>query len=243
MVTAILLQLQQTGLTGQDPQTATGLQTQTSAELASSLTLSDLIIKGGPVMIPIFLLSFIAIYIFVERYLYVRKASFMDKGLLPAIKDKLYSGNVRAAMDYARGQGYPTAQMLEKGLLRVGEPVREIESAMESSARLEISKMEKNLNILAAIAAIAPMFGFLGTVIGMIRAFYDISVQDNISIGVISSGIYTKMVTSASGLIVGVLAYVFYTTLSTMIERATFKMEVTAVDFLDLLHRPADIKN
>lgn len=204
------------------------------------LSVIDLLLAGGPVMIPILFLSIVAVYIFVERYLFIRKAGQMDTSLLTVIKDKLYSNNVRAAMDYCRQAGYPIARMMEKGLLRVGQPVRDIEGAMESSARLEVSQMEKNLNVLAAIAAIAPMFGFLGTVIGMIRAFYDISQADNISIGVISTGIYTKMVTSASGLIVGVLAYVFYTTLNTMIERATFKMEVTAVDFLDILHRPVE---
>jgi biopolymer transport protein ExbB len=219
---------------------ATGLQTQAPVTPDQSLSLFDLLVKGGPILIPIFLLSFIALYIFIERYLYIRKASQLDASLMSVVRDKLYSGNVKGAMQYTRDANYPIARMIEKGLLRVGQPVRDIEGAMESSGRLEVTKMEKNLNILAAIAAIAPMFGFLGTVIGMIRAFYDISLADNISIGVISSGIYTKMVTSASGLIVGVLAYVFYTTLSTMTERASFKMEVTAVDFLDLLHRPAD---
>jgi biopolymer transport protein ExbB len=191
-------------------------------------------------MIPIFLLSFVAVYIFVERYLYISKASKLDATLLPLVKDKLVSGSVRQAQEYARSAGYPIARMIEKGISRIGQPLRDVEAAMESSASLEISRMEKNLNILAAIAAVAPMFGFLGTVAGMIKAFYDISLADNISIGVISSGIYTKMVTSASGLIVGVLGYVFYTTLNTMIERVTFKMEVAAVEFLDLLHNPIE---
>jgi len=160
--------------------------------------------------------------------------------LLPMVKDKLLSGSVRPAQEVARAAGYPIARMIEKGISRIGQPLRDVEAAMESSAALEVSRMEKNLNILASIAAVAPMFGFLGTVAGMIKAFYDISLADNISIGVISSGIYTKMVTSASGLIVGVLGYVFYTTLNTMIERVTFKMEVTAVEFLDLLHNPVE---
>jgi biopolymer transport protein ExbB len=191
-------------------------------------------------MIPIFLLSFVAVYIFIERYMYIRKAGQLDNSLLPMVKDKLVSGSVRQAQELARNAGYPIARMIEKGISRIGQPLRDVEAAMESSASLEASRMEKNLNILAAIAAVAPMFGFLGTVAGMIKAFYDISLADNISIGVISSGIYTKMVTSASGLIVGVLGYVFYTTLNTMIERVTFKMEVTAVEFLDLLHNPVE---
>ena len=235
----LLLQVSIGANQAQDP---AGLQEQAATPAADqTLSVIGLLIKGGPIMIPILLLSLIAFYIFIERYLFIRRMGQLDPGLLNVIKDKLFSGNVRGAMDYARQAGYPIARMLEKGLLRVGQPTADIESAMESSARLEISRMEKNLTILAAIAAVAPMFGFLGTVVGMIKAFYEISIADNISIGVISSGIYTKMVTSASGLIVGVIAYLFYTTLNTMIERITFKMEVTAVDFLDLLHRPAEL--
>lgn len=220
-----------------DPNAAAGLQNEAAHQ---SLSLIDLVLKGGPIMIPIFLLSFVAVYIFVERYLYIRKAGQLDNSLLPMVKDKLLSGSVKQARDFAHSAGYPIARMIEKGVSRIGQPLRDVEAAMESSASLEISRMEKNINILAAIAAVAPMFGFLGTVAGMIRAFYDISIADNISIGVISSGIYTKMVTSASGLIVGVLGYVFYTTLNTMVERATFKMEVAADDFLDVLHNPAE---
>jgi biopolymer transport protein ExbB len=120
----------------------------------------------------------------------------------------------------------------------LGSPIRDIESSIENTARVEVYKMEKNVNLLAAIAALAPMFGFLGTVIGMIRAFYDISLADNISIGVISSGIYVKMITSAAGLIVGVVAYIFYTYLNTRIERVVNKMEVTAIEFMDILYKP-----
>jgi biopolymer transport protein ExbB len=225
------------GPTTADPNAAAGLQNEAAQQ---SLSLIDLIVKGGPIMIPIFLLSFVAVYIFIERYMYIRKAGQLDNSLLPMVKDKLVSGSVRQAQELARNAGYPIARMIEKGISRIGQPLRDVEAAMESSASLEASRMEKNLNILAAIAAVAPMFGFLGTVAGMIKAFYDISLADNISIGVISSGIYTKMVTSASGLIVGVLGYVFYTTLNTMIERVTFKMEVTAVEFLDLLHNPVE---
>lgn len=220
-----------------DPNAAVGLQTEAAQQ---SLSVIDLVIKGGWIMVPIFLLSFVAVYIFVERYLYIRRAGRLESSLLPMVKDKLLSGQVRQAQELARSAGYPIARMIEKGISRIGQPLRDVEAAMESSASLEISMMEKNLTILAAIAAVAPMFGFLGTVVGMIKAFYDISVSDNISIGVISSGIYTKMVTSASGLIVGVLGYLFYTLLNTMIERVTFKIEVAAVEFLDLLYNPAE---
>lgn len=225
------------GPTVADPNAGAGLQNEAAQQ---SLSLIDLVVKGGPIMIPIFLLSFAAVYIFIERYLYVRRAGRLEASLLPMVKDKLLNGSVKQAKELTTAADYPIARMIGKGLSRIGQPLRDVEAAMESSAGLEVSRMEKNLTMLAAIAAVAPMFGFLGTVAGMIRAFYDISLADNISIGVISSGIYTKMVTSASGLIVGVLAYVCYTTLSTMIERVTFKMEVAAVEFLDLLHNPVE---
>jgi len=202
------------------------------------LSAFDLLVKGGLVMIPILILSLLAIYLFVERYLYIKQASKLDDNFLSTIKEKLYAGDVKAASDFCHISKYPVARLIEKGLSRLGSPIRDVESAIENTARVEIYKMEKNVPILAAVATIAPMFGFLGTVVGMIQAFYNISIQDNISIGVISSGIYTKMVTSASGLIVGVIAYIFYTYLNTMIDRVAHKMEVVAIEFLDILHKP-----
>jgi len=202
------------------------------------LSALDLIMKGGLIMVPILLLSLIAFYIFIERYLYISQAGKLDYNFLNNIKEKLYAGNIKGAQEYCQQSQYPVAKLIEKGLTRLGSPVRDVESAIENMAKVEIYKMERGLLVLSAIAAIAPMFGFLGTVIGMIQAFYNISIQDNISIGVISSGIYTKMVTSASGLIVGVLAYIFYTYLTTMIDRVVHKMELVAIDFLDILHKP-----
>lgn len=204
------------------------------------LSAFDLIMKGGWIMVPIFILSFLALYLFIERYLYIKSAGQLDPAFLNNIKDKLYAGNVKGAIEYCQQSKLPVARLIEKGLSRLGTSMRDIESAIENTARIEIYKMEKGLPILSAIAAIAPMFGFLGTVIGMIKAFYDISIQDNISIGVISSGIYTKMITSASGLIVGVVAYILYTYLSTMIDRVVNRMEVQAIEFLDILHKPVN---
>lgn len=204
------------------------------------LSVFSLLMKGGPVMIPILLLSVGALYLFVERFLYVNKAGIMDPNFLNNIKNELYKGDIKAALAICAKSPFPMARLLERGLMRVGQDTRDIESAIESSARVELYNMERNLGLLSAIAAIAPMFGFLGTVVGMIQAFYNISMSDNISIGVIASGIYVKMVTSASGLIVGVLAYVFYTFLNTKIDRVVNKMEVTAMEFLDLLHKPID---
>ncbi|MFI5221210.1 MAG: MotA/TolQ/ExbB proton channel family protein [Bacteroidia bacterium] len=202
------------------------------------LSVFSLVVKGGPIMIPILLLSLISVFLFVERLLFINKASKIDKNLVNNVKDMLIREDIKGALTYCDRIASPFAKLVHKGLSRLGSPIRDIESAIENTARVEVYKMEKNINLLAAVAALAPMFGFLGTVVGMIRAFYDISMSDNISIGIIASGIYVKMVTSASGLIVGVFAYIFYTYLNTKIERTVNKMEVTAIDFLDILYKP-----
>ncbi len=213
-----------------------------TAATTKELSLLDLLMKGGWIMVPIGILLFIAIYLFIERYLYIKAASRLDGDFLNKIRDKLRDEDIRGALDVCQYSKYPIARMVEKGLSRIGSPIRDVESAIENTARVEISQLEKNLSFLAAIAAIAPMFGFLGTVIGMIKAFFDISISDNISIGVISSGIYTKMVTSAAGLIVGVLAHMLHTYLNNMIDRNVHKMEVTAIEFMDILYKPIPVK-
>ncbi|WP_026998029.1 MotA/TolQ/ExbB proton channel family protein [Flectobacillus major] len=217
--------------------TATTITTVTKA--GEDLNLLGLLEKGGWVMIPIFVLFFIALFLFVERYLYISKTSKLDNTFLFSIKEMLYSGNIQGAVNYCKTSPFPIARLLEKGLTRIGSPMRDIENAIENTARVEIYNMEKNLGILSAIAKIAPMFGFLGTVSGMIRTFHNIAMANKIDISTIASGIYEKMVTSATGLMVGIIAYFFYTILTTMIDRTVNKMEVTAIDFLDILHKPA----
>jgi biopolymer transport protein ExbB len=206
------------------------------------MKLFNLLEKGGWVMIPIFVLFFIALFLFLERYLYIRKTARMDNTFLFSIREMLVGGNVQGAINYCKNSQFPIAKLLERGLNRLGSPIRDIENAIENTARVEIYNMEKNLGILSAIAKIAPMFGFLGTVSGMIRTFHNISVANKIDISTIASGIYEKMVTSATGLMVGIIAYFFYTILTTMIDRAVNKMEITAIDFLDILHKPASSK-
>ena len=183
----------------------------------------DLLGKGGYVMYPIG----------------IRKTARLDEDFLHKIHDMLQAGNVQGAINFCKSTSYPIAKLLEKGLSRLGSPIRDIEAAIENKAKVEIYNMEKNLGILSAIARIAPMFGFLGTVTGMIRTFHNISISNKIDISTIAGGIYEKMVTSASGLIVGIIAYVLYTLLTTMIDRTINKMEITAIDFLDILHKPA----
>ena len=215
-------------------------------------TVLSLLEKGGYVMYPILFLFSAAVFLFIERYLYIRKTTKIDENFLHNINELLLAGNIQAAITYCKNSKFPIANMLERGLGRLGSPIREIESAIENKAKLEIYNMEKNLgilssiernlNILSLVSGIAPMFGFLGTVTGMIRTFHNISTSNKIEISTIASGIYEKMVTSASGLIVGIIAYVLYTLLMTMIDRSINKMEIVAMDFIDLLHKPANKK-
>jgi biopolymer transport protein ExbB len=216
------------------------LQAAVAAEnTQEGLSVLNLLIKGGPIMIPILLLSVMSLYLFIERMLFIGKTSKIDPNLVNNVRDMLVKEDIKGALTYCERVASPFSLIVHKGLTRLGSPIRDIESAIENTARVEVYRMEKNVNLLSAVAALAPMFGFLGTVVGMIRAFYDISMSDNISIGIIASGIYVKMITSASGLIVGVLAYIFYTIINTRIERTVNKMEVTAIEFLDILYKPA----
>lgn len=205
-------------------------------------TVLSLLEKGGYVMYPILFLFTVALFLFIERYLYIRKTSRIDENFLHNINELLLAGNIQGAVTYCKNSKFPIANLLERGLGRLGSPIRDIEDAIENKAKLEIYNMEKNLGILSSIARIAPMFGFLGTVTGMIRTFHNISTSNKIEISTIASGIYEKMVTSASGLIVGIIAYVMYTLLTTMIDRSINKMEIVAMDFIDLLHKPANKK-
>ena len=204
-----------------------------------SISMLDLLAKGGPVMIPIGILFILAVYLFLERYFYIQKTSRMDGNFLYTIREMLFNGNIKGAIDYCKMSQMPIARLLEKGLNRIGQPIRDIEGAIENTARVEIYNMEKNTDLLGAIAAIAPMFGFLGTVAGLILTLHDIAARNDVNIGIISAGIYQKMITSATGLIVGILAHIFYTILMSMINRSINKMEVTAIDFMDILYKPA----
>ena len=212
------------------------------AAQVEEFTVLSILEKGGYVMYPILFLFTAALFLFIERYLYIRKTSRIDENFLHNINDLLLAGNIQGAVTYCKNSKFPIANLLERGLGRLGSPIRDIEDAIENKAKLEIYNMEKNLGILSSIARIAPMFGFLGTVTGMIRTFHNISTSNKIEISTIASGIYEKMVTSASGLIVGIIAYVMYTLLTTMIDRSINKMEIVAMDFIDLLHKPANKK-
>ncbi len=200
----------------------------------------DLALKGGWIMIPIILLSIIAVYIFFDRYFAIKKAGRFDQGLLEKVKVYITSGKIDAAIALCRSNENPASRMLEKGISRIGRPLTDVNAAIENVGNLEISKLEKGLPVLASVAGGAPMIGFLGTVMGMIQAFYDMSnAGNNIDVTLLSAGIYQAMVTTVAGLIVGIIAYFAYNILVSNVEKVVFKMEATTSDFMDLLNEPA----
>lgn len=198
----------------------------------------DLLFKGGWVMIPLAFLAFLGLVIFTERYLTIRKSSKDESNLMLQIRQNIQDGRLDSAITLCRNTKSPLARMLEKGLKRIGRPIKDIEGAIENTGKLEVAKLEKNIGILGIIAGIAPMLGFVGTIIGVITIFHDVSIKGAIEIGTISGGLYTKMITSATGLIIGIVAYVLYHILNMMVEKIILKMETDAIDFIDLLEEP-----
>ncbi len=200
----------------------------------------DLAIKGGWIMIPILALSLIAVFIFFDRYMAIRKAGKVDNSLLEKVKDYILDGKIDSALALSRSHDNPTSRMIEKGITRIGRPMADVNAAIEIVGNLEISKLEKGLPVLASVAGGAPMIGFLGTVIGMIQAFYDMAnAGNNIDVTLLSSGIYQAMVTTVAGLTVGIIAYFAYNILVSNVEKVVFKMEAATSEFLDLLNEPA----
>jgi len=212
--------------------------TQPIAVAPEELHFIDLLFKGGWVMIPLALLAFAGLIIFVERYITIRKASKTESNLMLQIKQYIHDGRLDNAIALCKNNNSPLARMLEKGLKRIGRPIKDIEAAIENNGKLEVSKLEKNIGILGIIAGIAPMLGFVGTIIGVITIFHDVSIKGAIEIGTISGGLYTKMITSATGLIVGIIAYVLYHILNNMVERIILRMETDSIEFIDLLEEP-----
>jgi biopolymer transport protein ExbB len=219
--------------------TANHATQQLAAIPTQDLRFGDLILKGGWLMLPIGLLAVLGLVIFFERYFTIRKASKNEANLMGQVRASIISGNVQSAMAICRNNNSPLGRMLQKGLLRIGRPIKDIEGAIENVGKLEVAKLEKNIGILGIVAGIAPMFGFLGTIAGVIKIFYDISKTDNISMGVISGGLYVKMVTSAAGLFVGIVAYVCYHILNMMVDKLILTLETEAIEFIDLLEEPS----
>ncbi|MFN8241586.1 MAG: MotA/TolQ/ExbB proton channel family protein [Bacteroidales bacterium] len=206
---------------------------------ASKMTLWDLTVKGGWVMIPIILLSFVAAYIFIERYYVIKKASKEDQNFMNRIKDYIHDGKIEAAIALCRSTDSPSARMIEKGISRLGRPLQDIHTAVENVGKLEISKLERGFPTLATITGAEPMLGFLGTVIGMVQSFYAMSqAGNNIEVSMMSDGIYTALITTVAGLIVGILGYFAYNTLVVRVEKVVFTLEATITEFMDILNEP-----
>lgn len=215
----------------------------TANEEAGELTLSywELSLKGGWIMLPIIILSIVAVYIFVERYLAIKKASQTDVNFMNKIKDYIHDDKLDSALALCQSTNSPVSRMIEKGLQRIGRPLNDINTAIENVGNLEISKLEKSLPTLATVAGAAPMIGFLGTVMGMIRAFYDMAnAGNNIDVALLSNGIYTAMVTTVAGLMVGIVAYLAYNILVAKIEKVIFQLEANTTEFMDLLYEPVE---
>ena len=210
----------------------------TAAQAASvpveKISLFHLLQEGGALMIPLLLCSIILVYVFVERLLVIRKASSMDNSFMPRLRDHIQSGNIAGALNACKSVNTPVARVLEKGVSRIGKPIDYIEKSMENTGRLEVYQLEKNVSILSTIAGIAPIFGFLGTIAGMIILFFNVQHQ-GFSLETIAGGIYTKMVTSATGLIIGLLAYMGYAYLNAQINKNVNRIEAASVELLDIL--------
>lgn len=205
-----------------------------------TLPILELVIKGGWIMGVIGLLSLIAFYIFFERYFVITRAAKEDKNFMNNIRNYILDGKLESARALCVSNNSPIGRMIDKGLARIGKPLNDINAAIENIGKLEISKLEKNVAGLATIAGAAPMLGFLGTVIGMIQAFYDMSMAgNNINIELLSKGIYQAMITTVGGLIVGIAAYIFYNILVARIQKVVYKLEINATEFMDVLYEPA----
>jgi len=221
----------------QTPVTAAATIAQTEKQ-----TVIDLILSSGgtgvTIVLILLVLSIVSISIFVERFLSVGKAMSYDPSFVNGLKSSLNSGNLVEARRLCQTVNSPISRMLDKGISRIGNQPALIEGAMEATGKLEITKLEKNLGYLSLIAKLAPMFGFVGTIMGVIKIFYDIAMTDNLSIGVISGGLYQKMITSAAGLMVGIIAFLGYYLVNMRIDKVVERMEQATLDFMDLLFEP-----
>jgi biopolymer transport protein ExbB len=216
----------------------TGIQTASPEVTETKISLISMVLKGGPIMIPLAVLFLVSIYVLVERLIVITKASKKSPNLILSLKDMIHSGNLATARSMCKNNNTPESTMIEQGVMRVGQPVQEIREALNKSGSNEIGKLEKNLNVLNIIGRIAPMFGFIGTIIGVIKIFYQISLAKTVEIEVISSGLYEKMITSAGGLVVGVFAFVGYHWLNARLDKLAHRMEDTQISFLDMLNEP-----
>jgi biopolymer transport protein ExbB len=204
-----------------------------------AISFIDLAMAGGPLMIPLVICSIIAIYIFVERLRTINRANVSSDSFMSKIKELVVKGDINGAKILCAQHDTPVARMIEKGVTRIGSPLKNIEAAIENVGKIEVFRLEKNLSVLATIAGAAPMIGFLGTVIGMVSAFIAIAQEEgSVSPKLLADGIYTAMVTTVAGLIVGIIAYLGYNYLVTRVSKVVHRMEYSSIEFIDLLQEP-----
>lgn len=209
-----------------------------AAVTESTESVWSLLGKGGPLMVPLFLIFALAVFFFIERLLVIRRAGKIDENFMSIIRDNISNGNILAARSLAKNTSHPVARIIDKGIQRIGKPIDAIEKSMENVGRLELYKMEKNLSILSVIARFAPLFGFVGTIVGLILLLKQFATIENPSITQIADAMYVKLITSATGLIIGMLAYLGYSYLDTQVERTANMMESASNDFIDMLQEP-----
>ncbi len=210
-------------------------------EGTKTINILEMIVNGGwYIMIPLAILSIIAVYIFIERFIAITKASRIEKDFMNRIKDYIFEGKMETAIDLCKQNDNPLSRMIGKGVSRIGKPTSEISASIENVGKLEIFKMERGLNTLATVAGAAPMIGFLGTVIGMIVTFHQMMISANgVEIQKLSGGIMQAMVTTVAGLIIGIIAYIAYNTLVSKVDKVVHTLEAASEDFIDLLEEPA----
>ena len=207
----------------------------------AEMNVIDLAFKGGWIMIVLLLLSLMAIYIFIQRLIVIRRAGKEDENFMNRIKDYIHDGKVDSALNLCRSTNTPSARMIEKGITRLGRPMNDVLVAIENVGNLEISKLEKGFPLIATTAAGAPMLGFLGTVTGMVRAFFDMAnAGTNVDVSLLSGGIYEALVTTVGGLVVGIIALFAYNYLVSQVDNVVNKMEARTMEFMDLLNEPAN---
>ncbi|MBQ2875062.1 MAG: MotA/TolQ/ExbB proton channel family protein [Bacteroidales bacterium] len=211
-----------------------------AASQEMNFSLIEMAVKGGWLMIVLLILSIMAIYIFGNKWWMIRKAGKIDKNFMKDIHDLIHEGKIKSALALCQKYDSPVARLIEKGIERIGRPLPDIQAAVENMGNVEVARLEKGLPMLATISGGAPMIGFLGTVSGMIQAFFRMSTAgNNIDITLLSGGIYEAMVTTVGGLFVGIIAYFGYNYLTSQISNLVFKMESTTIEFIDMLHEPA----
>ena len=205
---------------------------------AKEMHLWDILVSGGPVMIPLALMLIAAVFFFFERNIAISKAAKLDENFMNIIRDHIMNGNISAARAITKNTNSPVARIIDKGIQRIGKPIDAIERSMENVAQLEMFKLERNLNVLSVISRAAPIFGFVGTLAGLMKLFFDINSTGEFVLNTIAGGLYVKLVTSISGLLIGLIAFFAYNYLHTQVEKTANKMEVAAADFLDILQEP-----